>query len=114
MRQISADRGRACEEGPTRPTGRLRRHAAAAEDASAVTLLCRQLIAGVLVSDMAIARLCALEGQSREQSWVELAADGPEQLRDQQLRALQAELSGSGARLNDPGASVVFRPRRPH
>jgi hypothetical protein len=32
----------------------------------------------------------------------QLAADAPAQLRDQQLRALQAELSGSCALLKDP------------
>jgi hypothetical protein len=101
VRQISAITDTPPKKGrPGRP-GRLRRHAAAAEDASAVTVLCRQLIAGVLVSDMAIARLCSLEGQSREQVLGQLAADAPEQLRDQQVRALQAELSGSRALLKD-------------
>ena len=99
VRQISLIVDAPAKKG--RP-GRLRRKSAAAEEASAVTLLCRQLIAGVLVSDMAIARLCALESRSREQVLAELAADRPEQLRDLQLRALQVELSGSGARLNDP------------
>ncbi len=75
--------------------GLFRRNAVAAEDPSAITVLCRQLIAGVLVSDVAVARLCALENRSREQVLAELAADAPEQVRDQQLRALQAELSGS-------------------
>jgi hypothetical protein len=85
--------------------GWLRRKGAAAsavEEASAVTVLCRQLIAGVLVSDMAIARLCALENRSREQVVAELADDVPGQLRDEQLRALQAELSGSCSLLKDP------------
>jgi hypothetical protein len=99
VRQISVIVDTPAKKG--RP-GRLRRKSAAAEEASAVTVLCRQLIAGVLVSDMAIARLCALESRSREQVLAELAADRPEQLRDQQLRALQVELSGSGAWLKDP------------
>jgi hypothetical protein len=98
VRQISAIADTSAKKG--RP-GRLRRRAAAAEDASTVTVLCRQLIAGVLVSDMAIARLCSIEGQSREQVLGQLAADAPEQLRDQQVRALQAELSGSRALLKD-------------
>ncbi len=83
-------------------SGLFRRASTAAEDTSAVTALCRQLIAGVLVSDIAIARLCALENRSREQVLAELTADAPEQLRDQQLRALQAELSGSCELLKDP------------
>ena len=99
VRQISLIVDAPAKKG--RP-GRLRRKPADTEEASAVTVLCRQLIAGVLVSDMAIARLCALESRSREQVLAELAADGPEQLRDQQLRALQVELSGTRARLNDP------------
>jgi hypothetical protein len=98
VRQLSSIADTPAKKG--RP-GRLRRNSAAAEDASAVTALSRQLIAGVLVSDVAIARLCALESRSREQVLVELAADAPEQLRDQQLRALQAELSGSCALLKD-------------
>ena len=74
VRQISLIVDAPAKKG--RP-GRLRRKSAAAEEASAVTLLCRQLIAGVLVSDMAIARLCALESRSREQVLAELAADRP-------------------------------------
>jgi hypothetical protein len=78
------------------------------EDASAVTVLSRQLIAGVLVSDMAITRLCALEGLGREQMLARLVDDAPGLLRDQQLRALQAELSGSCAALKDrSGASYA-------
>ena len=72
VRQISLIVDAPAKKG--RPGWR-RRKSAAAEDASAVTLLCRQLIAGVLVSDMAIARLCALESRSREQVLAELAAD---------------------------------------
>jgi hypothetical protein len=71
------------------------------DDASAVTVLCRQLIAGVLVSDIAITRLCVLEGQTREHVLAQLTGDVPGQLGDQQLRALQAELSGSCAVLKD-------------
>jgi len=98
VRQISALADEPAKKGRS---GWLRRNSPAAEDASAVTVLCRQLIAGVLVSDIAIARLCALESRSREQVLAELTADAPEQLRDQQLRALQAELSGSCELLKD-------------
>jgi hypothetical protein len=98
VRQISAIAETPAKEG--RP-GLFRRNSPAAEDTSAVTALSRQLIAGVLVSDSAIARLCALENRSREQVLAELTADAPEQLRDQQLRALQAELSGGCALLKD-------------
>lgn len=78
------------------------------EDTSAVTVLSRQLIAGVLLSDMAITRLCALEGLGREQMLARLADDAPGLLRDQQLRALQAELSGSCTALKDrSGASYA-------
>jgi hypothetical protein len=101
VRQISAIADTPAKKVRAGRPGRLRRRDTAAEDASAVTVLCRQLIAGVLVSDMAIARLCSLEGQSREQVLGQLAADAPVQLRDQQVRALQAELSGSLAWLQD-------------
>jgi hypothetical protein len=74
---------------------------ASGDDASAVTVLCRQLIAGVLVSDIAITRLCVLEGQTREHVLAQLTGDVPGQLADQQVRALQAELSGSCAALKD-------------
>ena len=76
--------------------------AASGGDAAVVTALCRQLLAGVLVSDIAITRLCMLEGLTREQVLAELAGDVPGQLGDRQLRVLQAELSGSCAVLNSP------------
>ncbi len=82
--------------------GRLKRNAAAAAEASAVTVLCRQLIAGVLVSDLVIDRLCAVAGQTREQILSQLSGDLPRELRERQLRALQVELSGSCALLRDP------------
>lgn len=78
-----------------------RKQKAVTEGASAVTVLSRQLIAGVLVSDMAIARLCALEGVGREQVLARLADDAPGLLRDRQLRALQVELSGGCGPLKD-------------
>lgn len=81
--------------------GRRKRDAAAAE-ASAVTVLCRQLIAGVLVSDVMAGQLAALTGQTREQLMDQLSGELPGQLRDQQLRALQVELSGGRAVLQAP------------
>lgn len=83
-----------------RRPGRLKRNDGPAE-ASAVTVLCRQLVAGVLVSDLMAGQLCALTGQSREQLLGQLSGSLPQQLQDQQLRALQAELSGSCAQLQD-------------
>jgi hypothetical protein len=82
--------------------GKAKRNAAAPAEASAVTVLCRQLIAGVLVSDLMIDRLCAVEGQSREQILGQLSGGLPDQLPEEQLRALQVELSGSCALLQDP------------
>jgi hypothetical protein len=82
--------------------GRLKRNDATQAEASAVTVLCRQLIAGVLVSDLMVDQLCVLAGQTREQFLGQLSGNVPERLRDQQVRALQAELSGSCALLQDP------------
>jgi hypothetical protein len=82
--------------------GMLKRNAAAPAEVSAVTVLCRQLIAGVLISDWMIDQLCALAGQTREQILDQLRGDLPQQLQDQQLRALQVELSGSCMLLQDP------------
>jgi hypothetical protein len=100
VRQIGAIGDTPAKKGGG-PGWRKRKAVAVAEDASAVTALARQLIAGVLVSDLAIARLCALEGVGREQVLARLADDAPGLLRDQQLRALQVELSGSCAVLKD-------------
>jgi hypothetical protein len=86
--------------GKRRRPGRLKRNDAPAE-ASAVTVLCRQLVAGVLVSDLMAGQLCALTGQTREQLLGQLSGGLPQQLPDQQLRSLQAELSGSYAQLQD-------------
>jgi hypothetical protein len=80
---------------------RRQRNAATAED-PAVTVLCRQLIAGVLVADLMADRLCALTGQSRDQLLDQLSGSMPGELPDRQLRALQAELSGVGGPLRDP------------
>jgi hypothetical protein len=54
------------------------------------------------MSGLMINRLCALEGQTREQVLDQLSGDFPEQLHDRQLRALQVELSGSCALLKEP------------
>ena len=45
----------------------LKRNAAAPAEASAVTVLSRQLIAGVVVTNLMMDELCALAGQTREQ-----------------------------------------------
>jgi hypothetical protein len=82
--------------------GRLKRNDATAAEMSALTVLSRQLIAGVLVSDLMIDQLCTLAGQTRQQLLEQLSGSLPERLRDQQLRALRAELSGSCALLQDP------------
>jgi hypothetical protein len=87
---------------PARGRSRLKRRAAAAVEAPAITVLSRQVIAGVLISDLMLDRLCAAAGQPRDQVLRELSADLPRQLRGEQLRALQAELSASCALLRDP------------
>jgi hypothetical protein len=87
---------------PARGRFRLRRPAAASAEAPAITVLSRQVIAGVLLSDLMLDRLCAAVGQDRQQVLRELSGDMPRQLRDEQLRALKAELSGSCAQLGDP------------
>jgi hypothetical protein len=98
VRQINAIADTPAKKGGL---GWRRRKGASGDDPSAVTVLCRQLIAGVLVSDIAITRLCVLEGQTREHVLAQLTEDVPGQLGDQQVRALQAELSGSCAGLKD-------------
>ena len=82
--------------------GRLKRNAATREEASAVTALSRQLVAGVLLSDLLADRLCALTGQTRGQLLEQLSGSLPRELQAQQLRALKAEVSGSCALLRDP------------
>lgn len=99
VRQISAIGETAGKKG--RP-GRLRRNAAAPAEASAITVLCRQLIAGVLVSDLVVDQLCEVTGQDRRQVLDQVSSGMPRQLREQQLRALQAELSGSCTVLRNP------------
>lgn len=91
-------------EAPAKKSGfgRLKRNVAAPAEASAVTVLSRQLIASVILSDLMIDQLCALSGQSREQILDQMSGDLPRHLPDQQLRALQAELSESCALLRAP------------
>jgi hypothetical protein len=81
---------------------RLQRDAATPAEARAVTVLCRQLIAGVLFGDLMADRLCALTGESRDQLLDQLSGSMPGELPDRQLRALQAELSSSWAPSRDP------------
>lgn len=83
--------------------GRLKRDATNPPEGSAVTALGRLLIAGVLVSDQMLDKLCALGFQTREQVLAQLSGDLPGRLRDEQLRALQTEVSGSRALSQDSG-----------
>ncbi len=83
--------------------GRMKRNTVARPDVPMVTVLCRQLVAGVLVSDLMTSRLCELAGQTRGQVLDQLTGAMPQHLPDQQLRALQDELSASCALLQDPG-----------
>jgi len=97
VREISAIGGE-----PAKGRFGLRRRAAAAAEAPAITVLSRQVIAGVLISDLLLDRLCAATGQSREQVLRELPGSAPRQLPDGQLAVLQAELTGRCAQLRDP------------
>ncbi|HET6187169.1 MAG TPA: hypothetical protein VFE59_09220 [Trebonia sp.] len=81
---------------------RLQRNAVTPAEARAVTVLSRQLIAGVLFGDLMADRLCALTGQSRDQLLDQLSGSMPGELPDHQLRALQAALSSSGAPSRGP------------
>lgn len=99
VRQISTIGGTQGKSGPFR---RLKQNAAASADDSAVTVLSRQLVAGVLISDLVLGRLCELAGQSRQQLLDELTDGLPDQVQAEQLRALQAELSGSCRQLQGP------------
>lgn len=103
VRQVSEINGAPGDGAPgkKRGLGRLKRNDAAPAEASAVTVLCRQLVAGALVSDLMAGQLCALTGQTREQLLGQLHAGLPQQLKDPQLHALRAELSGSRAQLQN-------------
>lgn len=65
------------------------------------------MIAGVLISDLMLGWLCAATGQACEQVLRELPGDQPQQLRDDQLRALQAELSGRFALTGKPAGAAL-------
>jgi hypothetical protein len=82
--------------------GRLKRNAGAPAEASAVTVLCRQLIAGVIISDLLIDQLCTMSGQTRDQVLEQLSGNLARQLPEQQLRTLQDELSERCAVLQAP------------
>jgi hypothetical protein len=99
VRQISA-----LAETPGKKSGfgRAKRNAGPADEAPAVTVLCRQLIAGVLVNNLLMDRLCELAGQTRGQVMDQLIGDVTRQLPDQQVRVLQTELSGSCRTLRGP------------
>lgn len=99
VRQISEIGGTPGKKG--RFSG-LKRNAAAPAEASAVTVLSRQLIAGVVVTNLMMDELCALAGQTREQVMDRLSVGLPQQLQDQQVLAIQEELSGSRTLPQDP------------
>lgn len=84
------------------------RAAAAAAQPDAVTVLCRQLIAGVLISDLLIDQLAATSGRSREQIMGQLSGELPQQLGDQRLSALAAELSDACALLRRDPAPASY------
>lgn len=68
-------------------------------DPTVVTVLCRQLVTGVLVSDLLMDRVRELTGQSREEILDELAV-APE-MRDGQVQAFKAGVSDSCAALRE-------------
>ena len=90
-----------------RAPGRRKRGAAPpaepAADPAAVTALCRQLVAGVLVSDLMLAEVCAATGRTRAQVLDQLLSGdlGPG-MEEPRLRALADELSGSCTQLREP------------
>jgi hypothetical protein len=91
---------------PTGKRSRFGRHGRTGDtlpEAALVMALSRQLIAGVLVSNALIDQLAAATGQDREQVISHLSDGLPQQVRDEQLRALLFELSGSCTLLQDPG-----------
>jgi hypothetical protein len=72
-------------------------------EAGAVTTLSRQLLAGVLVSDLMLNEVCAVTGRTRDQVLDQLLAGGLGRgLGDGRLRLLVAELSGSCTQLRWP------------
>ena len=103
VEQVSAIGGRSGKKGRWR---RLTQRGDDSAETAAVTVLSRQLVAGVLLTDMLLERLCAQTRQTRGELLDQLTFGMPRQLRDQQVRALQAELSGSCAVLRDPGRAT--------
>jgi hypothetical protein len=72
-------------------------------DPAAVTALSRQLVVGVLVSDLMLDEVCAVTGRTRDQVLDQLLAGGLGRgLGEGRLRLLAAELSGSRTQLHDP------------
>jgi hypothetical protein len=101
VRQLNEIGGTGGTPGKKSRLGGRKRNAVTPAEPSALTALSRQLIAGVLVSDLLIDQLCALTGQTREQFLAQLPGSMPHQLGDQRLRTLQAELFGSCRLLQD-------------
>jgi len=99
VRQVSAF---AETPGKKGGIGRLKRNAGTGDEAPAVTVLCRQLIAGVLINDLLVDRLCELGGQTREHVIDQLIDDVPRHLPGQQVRVLEVELSGACRTLRAP------------
>jgi hypothetical protein len=72
-------------------------------DPAAVTALSRQLVVGVLVSDLMLDEVCAVTGRTRDQVLDQLLSGGlGHGLGDGRLRLLVAELSGSRTQLHEP------------
>jgi len=88
--------------GSTGRFGRPKRDSATLAESIPATVLSRQLIVGVLVSDFLVSQLCAVTGQAREQVLGQLSANLPLQVRERQLEVLLLELSGGCALLRDP------------
>ena len=88
--------------GSTGRFGRPKRDSATLAESIPATVLSRQLIVGVLVSDFLVGQLCAVTGQPREQVLGQLSANLPLQVRERQLEVLLLELSGGCALLRDP------------
>jgi hypothetical protein len=72
-------------------------------DPAAVTALSRQLVVGVLVSDLMLDEVCAVTGRTRDQVLDQLLSGGLGRgLGDGRLRLLVAEASGSCTQLSGP------------
>ena len=106
VRQLNATLEVPVPVSATAPGRRKRGAAPPAEpaaDPAAVTALCRQLVAGVLVSDLLLAEVGAVTGRTRAQVLDQLLSGGlGPGLEDGRLRAMVAELSGSCTQLREP------------